>query len=698
MFYVNYNDIDLTGIVDVKDVITTALPPRENKAIDIWERQGSIYNGYKYKEREIKVTFIIQPTQEEILENEDILNNYIEDTKRAFDVDGPKALFLGDESKFIFAVPQGDIEIAQIGINTCEGEVNFICYDPMYYSEEAKQYDNEDGKNSVICDNEGSVECYPVIDIGVSQTSHFVQIENLNNSKKILVGSYPELANTTIKEKSTVLSDNCEQTTDWITGSSSVDSDRATNGTLSVTESGAGIMAGDFGSKSTGANWYGTSARKNLDAQVKDFYVECNMSHNSTGKNGDPFQGSNETETPTSGTRETYYKVKCTSLNVRSGPGTKYRRIGSLKKNTKIYPSAVSKHWAKINYKGKTAYVSVLYLKKCYRDSTVTATRRNFVTHESTAIRSTYKRSSKNKCTIKTGQVIRCITSKKYLDPTDKKKERYYYKLAKKYKGHTGYVAVANLTAASNTFYEYEIDPDTADDKVGMVEVYGYTANNEQLFRMGLYDDNEYYEFTYPLIRVGGKDFLKDKTVAPAPKTFTRYEGGEDKLTVTKEALLSGPYGSWNEFYGKLGIQRKNGKWKAWIYKIKDGKTVKKLPSKSEVKVSGSPTGNLAYIVAYFGTCAESSEKASGMALTHVSVKNLNPKTTTNPNISIFEEGDTLKVDCYNNRVYLNDKPYNSKVDIGSQFFPLEIGENTIKVSSDDTDISTSVIFNERWL
>ena len=119
---------------------------------------------------------------------------------------------------------------------------------------------------------------------------------------------------------------------------------------------------------------------------------------------------------------------------------------------------------------------------------------------------------------------------------------------------------------------------------------------------------------------------------------------------------------------------------------------------KGETKISGSPTGNLAYIVAYFGTCAESPEKASGIAINHVSVKNLNPKTMTNQNISIFEEGDVLRVDCYNNRIYLNDKPYSTKVDLGSQFFPLEVGENSIKISSDDTGLSSSVIFNERWL
>ena len=697
MFYVNYNDIDFSDIIKVQSIETTALPPIENTNIEIWERAGSIHNGQKYKERKIKVKFKIQPSREDLKINRDIILNHIEDVKRGFSANTPKPLYLGDRNKFIFAVPDGDITISNVKNNrsTKYGEINFICYDPMYYSEEAKQYDNEEGKNSVICDNEGSVKCYPIIDIGISKDTHFVQVEN--DSKKILVGAYPSVGNTTVKEKSTVLSDNCEQTTDWATGSTSVDSDRATNGTLSVTNNGDGIMAGDFGSKSAGANWYGTSARKNLGTQVKDFYVECIMKHNSTGTNGDPTIGNNDSETSTSGSKKTYYKVTCTSLNVRSGPGTKYKRVGSLKKNTKVYPSSISKGWAKITYKSKVAYVSTSYLKKCYSDNTVTAKKRNYVTNVNTAIRSTYKKSSTNKCTILAGKTIRCYYDKKYLDPTDKSKKRYYYKLAEKYKGYTGYVMVDNLTQASDTYYEYEEELNTADDKMGMVELYGYTANNEKLFKMGLYDDNPYYEFTYPLIQVGSKDFLKDKTVAPAPKTKTTVSGSGDKLTVTKDNLLSGRYGSWNEFYGKLGIQRKNGKWKAWVYKIKDGATVKQL-LQEEVEISGSPTGNLAYIVAYFGTCAENSTKASGVAINHVNVKNLNPKTSTNENLAIFEEGDTLRVDCYNNRVYLNDKPYNSKVDIGSQFFGLDIGENEIKVLSDDTDISASVIYNERWL
>lgn len=684
-----YNDIDLEELIRVSNIETTLISNRKNNSIDIPSKHGAIYNGFKYESKEIKIEGdIIASSDEEYLERLDQIASTL-------NVDSERELYIDNSGRYYLAIPQGDFKINKVCRGMGELELSFICYTPFSFSEEAKQYD---GTSKIECTNEGNTETYPLVEVGLSKTSHFVQVENTNNSKKILIGNYPTTGSTTVKEKTTVLSDNCEQTTGWVTGSTSVDSDRATGGTLSVTSSGAGIKAGDFGSKSSGATWYGTSARKNLDTSIENFYVECNMSHNSTGVNGDPFVGSNDTETVVSGSKTTYYKVTASSLNVRSGPGTNYKRIGSLKKNTKVHPSSISKGWAKINYNSKTGYVSTSYLKKCVSDTTTTVSKRNYVCNVNTAIRTTYKKSSTNKCTIPAGTTIRCIYSTKYLDPEDKKKERYYYKLAEKYKGHTGYVAVNNLTAATDVKYEYEIEPNTADDKTGMVEVYGFTSNNEKLFKMGLYDDNEYYEFTYPLIQVGSTDFLKDKTVAPDPKIKTTTNGGDNGLTVTKDALLSGKYGSWNEFYGKLGIQRKDGKWKAWVYKIKDGTTVKQL-LKNEVTVSGSPTGKLSYIVVYFGISVDSAEKASGMALSHVTVKNLTPKTQTiNNNVSIFEEGDVLKVDCYNNRVWLNDKPYNSKIDIGSQFFPLEIGDNTLKISSDDNGITSSVIYNERWL
>ncbi|MCC3866761.1 SH3 domain-containing protein [Terrisporobacter mayombei] len=54
--------------------------------------------------------------------------------------------------------------------------------------------------------------------------------------------------------------------------------------------------------------------------------------------------------------------VNTSSLNVRSGAGTKYKILGKLKRNTKINVISTSKGWSKFTYNGKTAYVNSEYL------------------------------------------------------------------------------------------------------------------------------------------------------------------------------------------------------------------------------------------------------------------------------------------------------------------------------------------------
>ena len=127
-------------------------------------------------------------------------------------------------------------------------------------------------------------------------------------------------------------------------------------------------------------------------------------------------------------------------------------------------------------------------------------------------------------------------------------------------------------------------------------------------------DDNEFYEFTYPLIRKNGEDFLKDKTVAPEPKKVTTYNGSTKKV----ESILSGKYGSWNEFYGELYIERVKNKWYAYVSKIKNGEVVKTIKS-STITDKTNQDEELNYIVIYFGTIG-SKEKASGMAITDINI------------------------------------------------------------------------------
>lgn len=59
--------------------------------------------------------------------------------------------------------------------------------------------------------------------------------------------------------------------------------------------------------------------------------------------------------------------TKSSSLNVRSGPGTSYSRVGSLAKGETVIVLSASNGWSRILYHGsKTGYVSAQYLSENY--------------------------------------------------------------------------------------------------------------------------------------------------------------------------------------------------------------------------------------------------------------------------------------------------------------------------------------------
>ena len=58
-----------------------------------------------------------------------------------------------------------------------------------------------------------------------------------------------------------------------------------------------------------------------------------------------------------------YGVVTIKSLNVRSGAGTKYKRIGAVKLGNKVTMYGKAKAFYKIKYKGKTGYISTSYVK-----------------------------------------------------------------------------------------------------------------------------------------------------------------------------------------------------------------------------------------------------------------------------------------------------------------------------------------------
>ena len=721
-YYVKYNDIDLTNMIKVKTVESSLTPPRENSTIDIWERAGEIYNGYRWDTREITINFLLLYTEEEYDANPLILEQGLKDIKDCLNVDSPKALYLNNPDKFIYAVPDGDVEISELRYNCAEITIKFSCFDPFYYSAEPKMVE---GTKKLVVTNEGDVPTDGIITIGIDEDCHFVQLENMTNNKKMLIGSFPMVSKPSNKDKHDVLTDECLTLTGWSAGTTSIDSDRANTGSLAITEAGQGIMCGNFGSKGS-TTWHGVSARKNLGTSVENFQVEAIVFNVSSGQGGDPSRTVDMTNPSvkysteqhyssyevTEGSRTEQYKVICHALHKRSGPSKSYGVVGYLKNGDIIDPKNWQGYkglWAEVA-PGQWSYCSPEYVQKTVTDNTtvktvqvvnnVTVTKyvKNYYAASSAEVREQPEKDSRIVCTIPAGEVVRVIDERLWEQDKDSNgnvtvsNDDYWYKIETAWNGYWGYVKGNNLQPATNVSVKYPVEPETSDDKIGTIEVYGYDNNGSQLFKMSMTDENGYYEFNYPKTTVGGKEFLSDISIAPEPKIKNTNSVSNGQLVVTKDYLLSGQYGNWNDFYGTFGIKRENGNWQAWYQKMENGYVVKQHWSAYQ-PIHNAPTGNLSYITLFIGT---NGDKPSDMSLQRLAVKNLTPQDPATTNIKKFQAGDVLKVDMYNNRVWLNDKLYNN-IEIGSQFFPLEVGENTIRIIS-DKGTHSNIVFHEKFL
>ena len=492
----------------------------------------------------------------------------------------------------------------------------------------------------------------------------------------------------------------------------SINSDRTVGGTLAVNaESSESVIIGSLPSGDT--TWKGVCVRQNLTKSVDEFKLSVRMRHNSRGKNGDPTVFDEDKEEVISGGKTTYWEVTCSSLNVRTGAGTSYKKLGELKKGDKITNGTSKNGWVKFKYNGKDGYCSGSHLTKKVKDNRVTKTKKNMMAYNTTGkgfgtcLLASPVHNGKKLCNIQTGTILRVISSKKYRDDfTGSDGKPYYseyYKLAKKYNGYDGYVNVKNLLEAGNTEIEYDAleGIDTADDKTGIIEVYGFDTNGVKLFCFGMYDDNKYYEYTYPQCTIGSRKVLESKE-APKPKQKNITKDQDGKKVVKLSNILSGRYGDWNEYYGTWTISREkiNNKyvWNVSVNKNEDGK-ITKSQKVVDIKYSDLPKSELAYVVLYMGTSG-TLEKSSAMSLCHIEVEELNPNKDDDgeKNVIYFKEGDILELDCENHTCYINEQQCDNLVDIGSRYFELPVGESKINVRSNDTGIVTDVIYREKWL
>lgn len=681
-YYINYNGVNLTNLVSVRAVETTVLPNRENHAITIWERTGSIYNSYRYGERDIVVTFLIRATAAEYRSNPNCMENKLNTLRNVFKVTEPKPLYLGTTSKYIYAVPEGEFRMSEIRYDCYECEIQFVCHNPEYYSASVKANNNRasstygmrnSSNNNIEVYNGGNASAYPIINVNINSATSFVQIENTTNGNKFLLGSYPTVG--TIIEDSTesAFSDNMEDISPWLESRGLIDHSREELGSPTTTSDGSGIRINIPASGSL--LWNGIGADRAIDEPTKDFEVRAKMHFNSYGIEGDPTNPQYIDEGSVySGEKTYYYKVVASSVPIKSSPDKYGVIIGTYNKGDEVHDTVpASGGYVQV----EEGYCEAIYMKKYISDTSETDAAMNVATKEEIGLmsRPSDDYDSILLATIEGGTALR----------VEKYEDNGYYKLYIPYNGKVGYIDSSKVEQVYDVpvnYPEAEIIVSN-DNKTGVCEVYGHDREGRRLFKLCLSDENEYQSLISPTIYVGYNRALEDTSIS------SNSSNNIDEYNVAYDALSESSC-DWSNFFGELGIRRVDNMWQAWVYKIEDGVPVKKLVLK-EQEISGAPTEDLYYITIYLG--AQDPSNMCGMSITDIQVDRI--KNTSNA--APFKQGDEIKIDCYNSKVYLNNRPYND-IDMNSQFIELLTGNNVLKATSNSPDMLVTVLFNERYL
>ena len=710
LYYIKYNDVDLTQMVKVREVSLPSLPEIQHDSIDLWEMDGNIFNSVSYGNRTINLRFLIQPLDPNELEV------VTQDVKRAFYTREPKELYVGSETKYMLCVPEGEVVITELGVGTNEIEISLIAYYPYWISTEVMLERFEEKEFTIT--NKGDTSATPVISVNIPSDTHFIQLENQTTNQRILIGQKPTVEKAeSIKPDTHILLDEFNTISGWVSSTAAIDPSCGVGGTMTSTADANSIMCGNFGNANT--TWKGACYRKSLDIPLKNFKVKAYLRHASDGMNGDPSvkqymadcvkkeSGGSKVvqETVVSG-EETliYYSYHPQGglINIYRNPSKNSLVIGQFSPDQKFNNGRIENGWLKIDlpwFGDPNGYVETGRFKAKVGSTTVTTvvdrtvtptwtdTLCNYVANTTAKLRSNPNEDSSIKCTVPSGTVLRCSTT--LVNSTKEDENNKYWKVYSGYNNQTGYIVEKELTRASEVEVVYEQTPITADDKTGRIQVYGFSNSGVQLFSMGLIDDSEWYESTYPIIKKNGLDFLKDVSFnVPKPKQTSSFSSNTLKYT----NIMSGQYGGWNSFFGVLYIERINDVWYAWIEKTEGGH---RMMASSKVKDTINGNLDLGYIVIYAGTSNPSNP--CDMSFERLEVMNATEINFETQNVLYFEEGDVVEIDCGVPCVKVNGEEMPSLVDIGSQFFDLQKGVNVIKVAS-DSDVITSVAYNERYL
>jgi predicted phage tail component-like protein len=711
--YFNFDGNQINDLAIVTSIEKPYIPEKSIDTISVSSRDGEIFDGAKYDPITIPISLAVIGDDE---------NDYRTRVQCLHDILSTKeeVPIKFCDNVTIYGMLKGALKIKKKNSVSGYADIELICHTPYSYSDNVIAFNSEEGSQKLTVANNGELPTLPYVSIGLGNDAHFVQLQNNKTGEKILIGDYPKLTlSTTKKEQTLILHDFCESLGGLLMSSANINADRSTNGTFAISSSGNSYILASMGSGTEKIK--GACGRIALSKNIDEFKIMCRIQCTSTGKNGDPNNFLSETEKveeTVSGTKSHYYEVNANGVNYRTQPNTKGKSQGIIPKGTKLTDVTIQNGWAKVKYRTKTYYVYAKYLSRRVKDNSkgrvetfsvenMWLTPADKRTGASCTVYTKPNLASKIECTIPYGTKLRIIKRPyiyNYKDSKGSDKTVTFYRIYKPWKDkngkkHHGYIDSERLrgAAAMEGSVDYSDDPAYADDKTGIVELYGFDINGTQLFRIFVGDTNKYFEYNRAQVSISKQPILTTSNDTPKERT----DKVVDSNKITTNHYLSGKYGSWNDLNAYFTLTRKKtGKyysWSATLQKNEKGKFTKTLTANNKRSEKFS-TNELSYLALYIGTDADSMAKCCSMGMSDLKVYELNPESEEVSNIKYFESGDKIDLDFENGDCYVNNELRNNLVDIGSSYFSIQPGEVELQVVSDDTTASMGVLVREKWL
>lgn len=223
-------------------------------------------------------------------------------------------------------------------------------------------------------------------------------------------------------------------------------------------------------------------------------------------------------------------------------------------------------------------------------------------------------------------------------------------------------------------------------------------------------------EFTYKTETVGWYCiYLNDEKTNVAWVQANVCEKIEDGTIITVTYSLpvdSASQSVWNHFTGCLNIGRyphPNGTgsiWRAYIHKRigtdSSGtnspivhSTYKTFYDPNDEFTTGGAFGRFGVYMASY----EDSPMLGRMTFDGIVVRSVDANSTEDEAKLIGVAGDTISVDCNQNKVFKNGVPFMDMVDVGSQFFSIApYTSQQVRIITDDAGAKTSAEIVKRWL